>query len=320
MRILIYGCGAVGVGIASCLLASGEEVDIIAREDTVASLRASGLCRTGIFGDFSAPAASYNCSVTLEELSRRAYDCILITTKSFDSRSAAEDISLHPFLMGAGTRIVLFQNGWGNADIFASFFPKERIFNARVITGFRRQDKNHVVITVHAEPIHIGSLFTDNDETIRRLCDSIRKGGIPCETVDDIGKDLWAKMLYNCALNPLSTLCDVPYGVLGEYEHSRLIMDRIVYEMFDVMRKHNYRTHWSDPAEYLKVFYKVFLPATADHESSMLQDLRAKKKTEIDALNGEVVRLAGVVRLGTPYNGFMYNAVKFIEARNLQTA
>ncbi len=67
-----------------------------------------------------------------------------------------------PSLKNAPTPIVLCQNGWGNAEIFAEHFPKERIKSGRVITGFRRPHKHQVDITVHADPIHLGSLF-DNE-------------------------------------------------------------------------------------------------------------------------------------------------------------
>ena len=75
---------------------------------------------------------------------------------------------------------------------------------------------NEVEITVHADSIHIGSLFDGDLLCMEKLCELITKGDIPCEKTDSIEKDLWAKMLYNCALNPLGAILDVPYGVLAE--------------------------------------------------------------------------------------------------------
>ena len=83
--VLIYGGGAVGLGIASCLLASGARVDIIAREDTVTSLRANGLLRTGLFGDFHAGVDTFECHTSLDECQTGPYDFVLVCTKSFDS-------------------------------------------------------------------------------------------------------------------------------------------------------------------------------------------------------------------------------------------
>lgn len=313
-RILIYGGGAVGQGIASCLLKSGEQVDVLAREDTVKDLRKGGLRRTGIFGEYYAEPTSFNCYSFLKDLPKAKYDYILICTKSYHTQDAARDLSRYPSLLANNTRIILVQNGWGNAEIFVSFFPRDRIYNARVITGFCRPQKNQVDITVHADAIHIGSLFNENAASIAALSRSISDGGIPCELTDEIGKDLWAKMLYNCALNPLGAIFDVPYGVLGECEYTRKIMNGIINEVFQVMLGSGYSTHWESAEGFIKAFYERLLPPTAGHESSMIQDIRLKKKTEIDFLNGAVVSLGKRINTDTPYNCLVYNMLKFLEA------
>jgi len=316
MRILVYGAGAVGLGIASCLLKSGEHVDIIARKDTVNALSKGGLKRNGIFGEFYAPPKAFGSFSKLKDLSLKTYDYFLVTTKSFDSSQAAKDISRHNKLLKDKTKIVLFQNGWGNAEVFASFFPKGKIYNARVITGFCRPKKNTVTVTVHAEPIHIGSLFTGSLKDVQYLCKAIAKGGIPTEAFKNIEKDLWAKMLYNCALNSLGAVFNVPYGVLGEWEYTRNIMNGITKEIFEVIKKSGHKTHWKNAEGFLKVFYDKLLPFTSKHESSTLQDIRAKKNTEIDALNGAVIQLAKKAKVKVPYNTLVYNMVKFLEARS----
>ncbi len=316
MKMLIYGGGAVGLGIASCLLKSKDQVDIIARENTVSALREHGLVRTGIWGHYHAEPAAFASYTSLSEIGTKAYDYILVCTKSFDSLEAAKDLSKHDSLFGKKTKIVLFQNGWGNAEIFLSFFDKEKIYNARVITGFSRPKNNEVTITVHADSIHVGSLFNEDLECIEKLCQSIDKGGIPCEATGNIEKDLWAKMLYNCALNPLGAILDVPYGVLAEHEPSRIIMKGIVEEVFEVIKAAGHQTHWPSPKDFLEVFYKQLVPDTAEHKSSTLQDILAKKKTEIDALNGAVIKLAEQHEVQVPYNSAVYNIVKFIEAKN----
>jgi len=316
MRTLIYGGGAVGLGIASCLLKSKDQVDIVARESTVLALRKHGLVRTGIWGDYSAEPAAFAGYTSLSELGTKVYDYILVCTKSFDSFEAAKDLSQCEWLFGEKTKIVLFQNGWGNAEVFSSFFKPEMIYNARVITGFSRPKNNEVTITVHADSIHIGSLFSSDLACIENLCQSIDKGGIPCEVTGNIEKDLWAKMLYNCALNPLGAILDVPYGVLAENESARIIMKGIVEEVFDVMKVAGCETHWQSPKDFLEVFYQKLVPDTAEHKSSTLQDILAKKTTEIDALNGAVIKLAEKYGLRVPYNSVIYNIIKFIEAKN----
>jgi 2-dehydropantoate 2-reductase len=335
MKALIYGGGAVGLGIASCLILSGAKVDIIAREGTVSALRRGGLERTGIFGSVEVGPERFEAFASLDELLRLGgrrlqdgglnldgefgYDCdyVLVCTKSHGSPAAAADLSRHREILGDGGKIVLFQNGWGNAEIFAEHFPKDQIYSARVITGFSRPENNVVEVTVHADSIHLGSLFASDLAPMAPLAEAITTGGIPAEVVPDVGEDLWAKMLYNCALNPLGAIFGVPYGDLAEVSASREIMEALIGEIFAVMKAAGYRTHWSTPDEYRAVFYERLLPPTARHVSSTLQDIRAKKSTEIEALSGAVVRLGEEVGVPTPTNATLYRMVKFMEARNL---
>ncbi len=312
LRVLVYGGGAVGLGIASCLLHSGSDVDLVARPHTVAALEKDGLIRTGIFGRVHAAPGSFRCHSSLSQTRGESYDYVLVCTKSFDSSAAAQDLASWRDGIGRA-HLVLFQNGWGNAEAFAAHFDTQHVFNARVITGFRRPRPNEVEITVHADSIHIGSLFGVDAAPVERLCRAIDAGGIPCETTDAIEKDLWAKMLYNCALNPLGAILHVPYGVLAEHTVTRDLMDRIVCEVFEAMTAGGYATHWARAEEFLAVFYDRLVPDTAAHESSMLQDITAGKRTEIDALNGAVIRLAGERNVETPYNHAVYRLIKFLE-------
>ena len=340
MKALIYGGGAVGLGVASCLISSGAEVEIIGREGTVSALRRDGLERTGIFGSVLLGPSEFGAHSSLDDLLRDGkgggsgigsclgvglesdyecdckYDYVLVCTKSHGSEKAASDLAHHPEILGDGGKIVLFQNGWGNAEIFNDHFPKDTIYSARVITGFARPEKNVVEVTVHADSIHVGSLFGSDLAPMAPLAELITRGGIPAEVVKDVGKDLWAKMLYNCALNPLGAIFNVPYGVLGLDPSSREIMEAVIEEIFSVMEATGHKTHWSTPKEYKAIFYERLLPPTERHESSTLQDIRAKKPTEIEALSGAVVRLGQEAGVPTPVNWTLYKMVKFMEGRN----
>jgi 2-dehydropantoate 2-reductase len=314
IRVLIYGGGAVGLGIASCLLHSGNDVDILARPQTVAALENEGLTRTGIFGQVHMKPGVFRCYCSLQEACSGPYDFILICTKSFDSLAAAQDLGGQRACMDSSAALVLFQNGWGNAEVFAAHFDKLRVYSARVITGFHRHQPNEVEVTVHADSIHIGSLFGGDASAVESLCRAISAGGIPCEKTDAIEKDLWAKMLYNCALNPLGAVLGVPYGVLAEHAPTRDLMDRIVEEVFAVMDASGYETHWPKAGDFLKVFYERLVPDTAEHKSSMLQDITAGKRTEIDSLNGAVIQLARDHAVAVPYNRAVHSLIKFLES------
>jgi 2-dehydropantoate 2-reductase len=316
METLIYGGGAVGLGIASCLLKAGQEVLICAREKTAALLRREGLIRTGMFGNVSAKSGDFEAVSSLNEVFNKKFDYILVCTKSFDSEPAAEDIHAHRDLLKGGGCIVLFQNGWGNAEIFIRRFPQETIYNARVITGFVRPQLNQVDITVHADAIHIGNLYSKDTAKIIPLCKAIAQGDIPCTTVSAIEKDLWAKMLFNCPLNALGAVFGVAYGTLGERAETRKIMEMIIQEVFLAMQAGGYSTYWHAPEEYITLFYQELIPRTAQHHASTLQDLQAGKRTEIDALNGAIVALGEKYGVAVPANAIVYHMIKFMETQS----
>jgi 2-dehydropantoate 2-reductase len=316
METLIYGGGAVGLGIASCLLKAGQEVLICARKETATLLRKEGLIRTGMFGRVSIKGTDFEAVSSLDEVSSKKFDYILVCTKSFDSEPAAEDIHDHRNLLKDGGCVVLFQNGWGNAEVFTRLFPMETIYNARVITGFERPKPNQVDITVHADAIHIGSLYFTDTAKVIPLCEAIAQGDIPCTAVPEIQKDLWAKMLFNCPLNALGAIFGVPYGTLGERAETRKIMEMIVREVFLVMQAGDYSTYWDAPEAYITLFYNELIPRTAEHHASTLQDLQAGKRTEIDALNGAIVALGKKYGVTVLANEIVYNMIKFMETQS----
>lgn len=317
MNILNYGAGAVGLGIDSFILNAGYSVDILSRESTCKALKNNGLKRHGIFGNINIASNSFNCFSNLDQITNKTYDYILISIKSFNTEFAAKDILKNKHLTDENTKIILFQNGWGNAEIFANYFDKKQIFNARVITGYTRPQINIVEITVHADDIRIGSLFHNKTEQLDEICKIIRTGGMPCQTDQNISKHLWAKMLYNCALNPLGAIVDSSYGQLAKNDYAKEIMDNIIKEVFEVMKGSGYSTFYNSSDDYTKIFYEKLVPLTSNHKSSMLQDIKAKKRTEIDALNGEIIKLASNLNITVDYNKNVYNIIKFIEERNL---
>ncbi len=307
MNTAIIGAGAVGLGLGSCLLTAGESVCFVVRSQPVEPL---GLERRGIFGDQSFAADRFQQVPSIADLAAAPLDFILVCTKTFSARAVARDLARIWSSFAVSPRVVLVHNGWGSAEVFAAQIPAERVFNARVITGFRRTAPFQVDITVHADAIRLGSLYGAPLDALSELAERVQRGGIPCEVSSDIARDLWAKILYNCALNPLGALCGVPYGRLGEVTAYRRIMDSVVHEIFAVMQACGFRTHWSDPSEYLRSFYDEQLPPTARHESSMLQDIRAGRPTEIDALSGAIARLGVERGVPTPVNAALRDLVR----------
>ena len=312
---MVFGAGAVGLGLSSFLLQAGHRVHLVGKEQTVVALRKNGLKRQGIFGPAFFTPQQLTASSNLAETGRETFDFYLVCTKSFDTENSARQLKSESTLAHQKSPIVLCQNGWGNAEIFSRFFSPKQVYNARVITGFIRPEPHAVDVTVHAQPVHLGSLFDGNATHLQLLADALSLGGLPSAVTDDIGKDLWAKMLYNCPLNALGAVLQVPYGHLGEDENSRVLMERIVREVFQVMQGLGHASHWPSAGDYLKDFYENLLPSTYSHESSMLQDIRAGRITEIEALNGVIVREGRKLKIDITCNETVRNQILFLQKK-----
>ncbi|MEE3330932.1 MAG: 2-dehydropantoate 2-reductase [Myxococcota bacterium] len=317
LRVAVVGAGAVGLGLGSCCVESGEQVHFVTRRASYAeALARNGIVRTGIFGKATASGDRFEVSSSIASLRGREFDWILVATKTPAAPEVSHQLAEAWDEIGGEKRLLLAFNGWGTAQHFSSELPANRIYSARVITGFRRGEPGQVDITVHASSVLAGSLFGAPVEALVPLCESVARGGLPCETTPDIERELWAKMLYNCALNPLGALIGVPYGVLGERRETRSIMEGVVTEIFELLDATGYQTNWSNAASYLDHLFGELLPPTAAHESSMLQDLQAGRRTEIDALSGAVVELARKHGVHTPVNHALATLIQAREAHS----
>ena len=318
MQDLIVGAGAVGIGVGSALLAAGRDVGFVARGAVGERLRLDGVSRSGLFGEHSFPGAGLLVLSAISEC-RVTPHRVIVAVKSTCSAAVASEIAACPALADAPVPIVLLQNGLGNAEHFVARFPRERVWTGVVITGFHLRGPTHVEITAHAAPIKLGHLFGGDPAVVGPLAEAIDRGGIPCITVPQIERDLWAKVLYNASLNPLGALLDVPYGVLAERPETRAILDAVMDEIFDVMRAEGAETHWTTASAYRSHFYEKLIPPTAAHESSMLQDLRAGRLTEIDALSGAIVSRGDAHGVATPVSSALATLIRAREgARSRQ--
>jgi 2-dehydropantoate 2-reductase len=316
MKTTIIGAGGVGLALGTCLHASGAALRFVVRDPRRPHpVETRGIARSGRFGEATVPPGAAEVLPGVDALSGTAPDFVLVCTKTTAIPAVAEALGRVWHALGSEPLVVLCQNGWGSAERLAAHVPRDRIFNARVITGFARDDESTVRVTAHAEPIHIGSLFREPATRVEPLARAIDAGGLPCRTTDTIEADLLAKLLYNCLLNPLGALLAVPYGRLAASAETRRMMERVAEEVFAVLDATGRHTHWSDAAAYLETFHRDLLPPTAEHASSMLQDLSAGRETEIEALNGAVVRMGAAHGVPTPVNAALTALVHAAERR-----
>jgi len=304
MRFLVYGLGAIGSAFAGFLKKGGHEVYAVGRRKHVGAINESGLKITGIWGEHRVRLDG--AFESLEELPVKSFDVVILSVKSYDTEEALEDLKQVEFKY-----ILLTQNGYGNYEKAVKVFGKERVILSRVIFGAEITKPGEVKITVIADDVVIGNPDGAIDEKIlRELAELINSSGIPCRYSPDVYKYLWDKILYNCALNPLGALLETNYGTLAQIGETREIMNRIIDEIFKVAEAKGVGLFWSSAEKYKEHFYKRLIPPTADHYPSMLQDIRAGKRTEIDALNGAIAKLGEELGIETPVNSLITKLVK----------
>jgi 2-dehydropantoate 2-reductase len=141
----------------------------------------------------------------------------------------------------------------------------------------------------------------------------LAEAGIPTLPTDRIHAYLWGKVLYNCSLNPTATLLGSHYGELLEHEETREICRRVVREIYAVAEARRVDLLVPTPDAYIGQLFDRLVPATYDHHPSMLQDIRAGRRTEIDAMNGAVVRYGREASVSTPTNELLTYLIQALE-------
>ena len=314
MNILVIGAGSVGIGLATSALSQNARLSIFARGKTAEAIRKNGMKRTGLFAHYSFTPDEFEVYEDYEEIPKNTYDYVFITSKTTANDDISKKLNENRQILRKNAKIIIFQNGFGNDAPYLRYFSKKEVFSARVITGFTRPERHISEVTVYTEPILIGSLQGENPSELQEIADIITASGIICELTDEVDKYLWAKMLYNCSLNPLGAILDVNYGKLTENEYTIELMNKIIDEIFNVIKSSGYTTLWENPDEYKDLFYSKLVPDTYNHYSSTHQDIQRKIKTEIDSLTGKVIDLGEKNNIDVTTNKIIYNLIKAIES------
>jgi 2-dehydropantoate 2-reductase len=147
-------------------------------------------------------------------------------------------------------------------------------------------------------------------DRVKTLVKAMAEAGLPTVYSDCIETEMWSKVAYNSALNPLSALLDVPYGALGEMAETREMMEEVIRELYAVGAALGVGLSPPDAAGYIEHFYGDLLPPTAAHYASMRADFLAGRRTEIDALNGAIVRYGREKGIACPTNTTLVRLVR----------
>jgi 2-dehydropantoate 2-reductase len=317
MRILIAGAGALGSVFGGFLHRAGDDVTLLGRAAHLDAIAADGLRIDGLWGDHV--VRGFGCARDAAELVGQ-FDAILLPVKSPDTAAMARAVV--PYLAADGV-IVSLQNGLGNVEQVEAIAGAERTLGARVIFGAAIPAPGRVSVTVFADPTAIGALAAGRhaarDAAARAWTARCAAAGVPTVYTDRLPALLWAKVFYNAALNPLGALRRVHYGALPEAAETRAIMDAVIDEAFAVAQADGVALAWPTAAAYRAEFYGRLVPATYHHRSSMLQDLERGRRTEVLAINGEIVRRGAAHGIATPVNADLVRRIQAEERPQMNT-
>jgi 2-dehydropantoate 2-reductase len=234
-------------------------------------------------------------------------DIALILTKTPQTRAAAEQAA--QILAPDGLAITL-QNGLGNQEVLQEAMNAERVTVGVTMLGASTGGQTGFIIsggtgkTVLATRPPIQS-------RIQVLAGLFEQAGLNTEIVDDISALLWGKLVVNAAINPLTALLGVPNGALLDSEWTRTLMAEVANEVAQVAAAQGITLPYTDATVQVEQVARM----TARNRSSMLQDIERGALTEIDAINGAVVRMGQTLTVDTPTTRTLYHLIKAREVR-----
>ncbi len=302
----MFGAGALGSVIGG-FLSRRCSVTLIGREPHVRAISREGLKVCGIWGShrFTRLRALSSVSEVIDE----PFELVILTTKAYDTAKAVEEFAP---LVGEHTAVLSMQNGIGNEELIAERFGAGRTLGGMAIFGAKLRNPGEVEVTVYAGECLVGELTGGISQRALSIARLFTSSGIPCRASGNIVRDKWLKAFYNIALNPLSAILGVPYGVLGELEETRELMREMLAEAFEVARRAGVEPGMSSREYYDHLLHNL-LPPTSEHISSMLQDMQLGRRTEIDYLNGAIARLGERLGVPAPVNTTIARVVRAME-------
>ncbi len=223
---------------------------------------------------------------------------IFIFVKSYDTEEAIKKISSG---IDQHTIIATLQNGLGNKEIIARYIPEKKIVYGSTSIGATRVDNNTVRLGGMGN-IVIGG----KNEPVKIVEGVLKKAGLDVAITNNADAAIWKKAIINAGINPLGALLEIPNGKIISNEFTKNIQEFIVREAVKTALPLGLSF---DPDEMVRQTRSV-CEKTAKNLCSMLQDVIAKRRTEIDSINGIIIEYSKKNSIATPYNDMIYNLIK----------
>ena len=304
MDILILGAGAMGSLFGGRLAEAYPGWNIVLADvwaEHVRAMREKGLNLTDEDGSRSMKVKALLTS----EVSERA-DVIMVFTKAQHTEAALAEIA--EAAIDSNTRLVSLQNGLGGRERLAKFVPLERVIIG--MTTFTSDFVAPGVIKSSGRGLTkmMSAGGRADDEVMAEFCQALNKAGMSSEIDPLVEVQIWKKVGFNSAFNSLCAITRLDCGALGSTEAGRKLLFGLARECAEVAAAHGLELKADDIISLLE----DSLVRHARHLPSMLQDIQAGRPTEIDSLNGAIIRLGKEKGVPTPINEMAYDLVMAI--------
>jgi len=280
------GAGAMGSIFGARLAAAGVDTLLVdVAEPLVDKINADGV--TVVRGE---EETTTRVPATRDPASAGPADLVVFFVKCYHTASAAD--AARP-LVGPDTVVASLQNGWGNGDVLASVFDPGQVvvgvtYNSGTVLGVGR------VAHPGVGPTYMGPYDAGSAAGAERLAAALTQGGLEAHVTAEIRTEIWKKLILNAATLPTAALTGMNAGALTAHEPMHELVSETAREATAVARALGYEIDAGERVDYIHTLLERAGPTKA----SMLQDFEAGRRTEIDVINGAVVR--GADETGTP--------------------
>ena len=302
-RVAIVGAGAMGSIYAALMADAGHHVWAVdAWEDHVRAMREKGLRVEGASGD-----RTVRLNATTDAGEIEAPDLVVIATKLDGVRAAAEAVAP---VLGPDTPVLSIQNGLGGPDRVAEVVGADRLL-VGVVGGFGASMKG----PGHAhhngmEFVRIGEYRGGPTDRAEKVAEIWRSSGFKVLTFDDIHRMVWEKLICNCAYSGPCTITGLTAGEVMADPDASAISNGCAIEAWEVAQAKGIAVEIDDPVDYIRRFGEKI----PNSRPSMAQDHMARRRAEIDAINGAIPREAREFNLSVPTNVFVTRVLRAQEA------
>lgn len=303
MRICMLGAGALGCSIGGTLAAGGSDVILMDRfQAHVDAINASGLkMRVGDEEKVVTITAYSDCQ------GLAPVDLIIVLVKSFHTRAAIE--SVLP-IIGKETMVMSIQNGLGHEEILADVVGRDHVLAAKTYVGGVFLEPGHIISSTKGKHTYIGELDGQLTPRLHAVVAEFNQAGLLATASTNIYGTMWDKLLVNVATGALCGITRLPYGELYSVPEIETCALAAVAEGIAVARANNITLTSDDPRYFWQLAAEGLPPG---FKTSMLQSLDKGEKTEVDFINGSVVRWGERANIPTPVNQSLVACTKGIE-------